>query len=75
MYKKLFTLSNLSNHEICKRLDITHTVRQRFESKGKKIDLETFVRFSRALGVSDKDATELVTNEISKLWKQYGNLN
>jgi len=70
MYKKLFTLSALSNHEICKRLDITHTVRQRFESKGTKIDLETFVRFSRLLGIPDKDATELVTSEISKLWKR-----
>jgi len=70
MYKKLFTLSALCNHEICKQLDITHTVRQRFEAKGTKMDLETFVRFSKALGIPDKDATELVTSEISKLWKR-----
>jgi len=70
MYSKLFKLSTLSNHEICKRLDISHTVRQRFEAKGTKIDLETFVRFSRLLGIPDKDATELVINEISKLWRE-----
>jgi len=70
LYKKLFALSTISNHEICKRLDITHTVRQRFEAKGTKIDLETFVRFSRLLGIPDKDATELVTSEISKLWRE-----
>jgi len=69
LYKKLFTLSTLSNHEICKRLDISHTVRQRFEAKGTKIDLETFVRFSRLLGITEKDATELVTSEMLKLFK------
>jgi len=70
MYKKLFALSTLSNHEITKRLNIQHIERQRFEAKGTKIDLDTFIRFSKLLGISEKDATELVTSEISKLWKQ-----
>jgi len=70
MYRKLFQLSTLSNHEICKRLDISHTVRQRFEAKGTKIDLDTFTLFSKQLGVSQKDATELVISEIRELWKR-----
>jgi len=71
LYKKLFQLSTLSNHEICKRLGITHTFRQRFEAKGTKIDLDTFVKFSKLLGLTDKQTTDLVISEISKLCKKY----
>ena len=68
IYLKLFNLSKLSNHEITKRLGITHTERQRFE-KYKKIDLNTIKRFSHLLGVSESDVVELIVSEIRNLYK------
>jgi len=34
------------------------------------INTNRFIRFSKALGVSDKDATELVINEIRNQWQK-----
>jgi len=68
IYKNIFQLSGYSNHEITKRLGITHTFRQRFE-KSKKIDLETIVRFSKALNISQTQCAEIVQNEIRELFK------
>jgi hypothetical protein len=63
MYKKLFELSRLSNHEICKALDMGHTSRIQYE-KAEKISVETFVNFSRKLGIADKDTVLLVVKEM-----------
>lgn len=69
IYLKLFKLSKLSNHEITKRLGITHTERQRFE-QAKKIDLTTIKRFSQLLGVSESDVVELIVGEIREIYRK-----
>jgi DNA-binding Xre family transcriptional regulator len=68
MYNKLFKLSQLTDTEIKHRLNISKQQLRQFR-ESEVINSHRFVRFCKALGVSDKDATELVINEISKLWK------
>jgi DNA-binding Xre family transcriptional regulator len=69
MYNKLFKLSQLSDTEIKHRLNISKQQLRQFR-ESEVINTNRFIRFCKALGVSDKDATELVINEISKLWKR-----
>jgi len=69
LYQKLFELSGLTEAEIKKRLGLTKQQLGQF-SESKSINPERFFRFSILLGIPDKDATELVINEISKLWKR-----
>ena len=68
MYKLLFELSGLQDTEIKHRLNISKQQLRQFR-ESEVINSNRFVKFCKALGVSDKDATELVINEISKLWK------
>jgi DNA-binding Xre family transcriptional regulator len=67
MYKLLFELSQLSDTEIKHRLNISKQQLRQFR-ESEVINTKRFIRFCKALGVSDKDTTELVINEISKLW-------
>jgi len=69
LYQKLFELSGLPEAEIKKRLSLTKQQLGQF-SESKSINPERFVRFSRILEIPDKDATELVTSEIKKLFKK-----
>jgi hypothetical protein len=68
MYKLLFDLSGLQDTEIKKRLNITKQQLRQFR-ESEVINTKRFIDFCKRLGVSDKKATELVINEISKLWK------
>ena len=68
MYKLLFDLSGLQDTEIKHRLNISKQQLRQFR-ESEVINSHRFVRFCKALGVSDKDATELVINEIRNLWK------
>jgi DNA-binding Xre family transcriptional regulator len=70
MYNKLFNLSQLADTEIKHRLNISKQQLRQFR-ESEVINTKRFIRFCKALGVSDKNATELVINEISKLWKLY----
>jgi hypothetical protein len=69
MYKLLFELSGLQDTEIKHRLNISKQQLRQFR-ESEVINTKRFIRFCKALGVSDKDATELVINEISKLWQK-----
>jgi hypothetical protein len=69
MYKLLFELSNLQDTEIKHRLNISKQQLRQFR-ESEVINSHRFVRFSKALGVSDKDATELVINEIKNQWQK-----
>jgi hypothetical protein len=69
MYNLLFDLSGLQDTEIKHRLNISKQQLRQFR-ESEVINSHRFVRFCKALGVSDKDATELVINEISKLWRE-----
>jgi DNA-binding Xre family transcriptional regulator len=69
MYEKLFELSGLQDTEIKQRLNISKQQLRQFR-ESEVINSNRFVSFCKALGVSDKDATELVINEINKLWKR-----
>jgi len=69
LYKKLFKLSNLSNHQICKILGFDHTRRKRYEN-AKTIEIEKFIRFSKELQIPREKVIELVTNELLKIYKE-----
>jgi DNA-binding Xre family transcriptional regulator len=69
MYNKLFNLSQLSDTEIKHRLNISKQQLRQFR-ESEVINSHRFVSFCKALGVSDKDATELVTSEIRNLFKK-----
>jgi DNA-binding Xre family transcriptional regulator len=69
LYNKLFNLSQLSDTEIKHRLNISKQQLRQFR-ESEVINSDRFIRFCKALGVSDKDATELVINEIRKLWQK-----
>lgn len=69
IYKKLFDLSGLSKTDINTKLSLANIQRQRFE-RSKKIDLETIVRFSKALNISQTQCAEIVQNEIKELYKK-----
>lgn len=66
MYKKLFQLSNLSNGEICRRLNIDHNQRKQYE-RGTKIDFIKFVVFGKKLNVTEAQMTKLVVDGIIEL--------
>jgi hypothetical protein len=69
MYKLLFDLSGLQDTEIKHRLNISKQQLRQFR-ESEVINSHRFIRFSKALGVSDKDATELVINEIRNQWQK-----
>jgi hypothetical protein len=69
MYKLLFELSGLQDTEIKHRLNISKQQLRQFR-ESEVINSHRFVRFCKALGVSDKDATELVINEIRNQFKK-----
>ena len=69
MYKILFELSGLQDTEIKHRLNISKQQLRQFR-ESEVINTNRFIRFSKALGVSDKDATELVINEIRNQWQK-----
>jgi DNA-binding Xre family transcriptional regulator len=69
MYKLLFELSGLQDTEIKHRLNISKQQLRQFR-ESEVINSHRFIRFCKALGVSDKDATELVTSEIRNLFKK-----
>lgn len=69
IYLQLFQKSNLSNTEICKRLELTHTARIQYE-RATKLDINKYVSFGKKLGLSDKDLTDLVIERINELLKQ-----
>jgi hypothetical protein len=69
MYKLLFELSGLQDTEIKHRLNISKQQLRQFR-ESEVINSHRFVYFCKALGVSDKDATELVINEIRNQWQK-----
>ena len=69
MYKLLFELSGLQDTEIKHRLNISKQQLRQFR-ESEVINSNRFVSFCKALGVSDKDATELVINEIRNQWQK-----
>jgi hypothetical protein len=69
MYKLLFELSGLQDTEIKHRLNISKQQLRQFR-ESEVINTKRFISFCKALGVSDKDATELVINEIRNQWQK-----
>ena len=69
MYNKLFNLSQLADTEIKHRLNISKQQLRQFR-ESEVINTKRFIRFCKALGVSDKEATELVINEIKNQWQK-----
>jgi len=69
MYQKLFKLSKLSNHQICKILGFDHTRRKRYES-AKTIEIEKFIRFSKELQIPREKVIELVVSEVKELFNR-----
>ena len=69
MYKLLFELSGLQDTEIKHRLNISKQQLRQFR-ESEVINTKRFIRFCKALGVSDKYATELVINEIRNQWQK-----
>lgn len=65
LYKKLFELSGLSNHEITKRLNISHTERIQFENR-QTINVDRFVKFAKDLQIEQSKLAEMVVNEIKE---------
>jgi len=70
IYKTLFNLSNLSNGEICRRLEIGHTARIQYE-RATKFNINQYVDFGKKLGLADAQLTGLVVERIKELLKNY----
>jgi len=66
IYKELFNESDLSNGEICRRLEICHTERIQYE-KATKFKIEQYVDFGKKLGLTDAQLTDLVVERIKGL--------
>ena len=63
LYKKLFELSGLTNHQIVKKLEITHTSRIQFE-KSKYINIEKFIYFIKKLELDKEKLLQMIVLEL-----------
>ena len=68
MYKQLFKLSKLSNHELVNKLRINHTRRIQFE-KTATINVDRFIEFAKKLDINQKEVLELINKTINEKYR------